>query len=338
MYSAPWGNLTDDIGSNVTLTFQRTIGRNQNVNISVLASSPVWNLESDGRLPIVNFYLFGIPPARYQTWFNRYNQSSFCNTDFIDPLMMAYNCSFSFCLQSFNASTTAGKAQQQSVGSWGQMTSSGSGFWTFTDVPANMNMNIINATAYTVDASSLDALGLATMPLLTGNVVLPDKMLPLQFAGPGGTLSDNKISFAEVFYDASNSLEAISALSQQIANGMTTYLRTSRIAPPDVTFTPTVFYTEIVVRVRWAWLAFPLGLVVAALVFLVTTIFQTRRLCVRPWKDHRLPLLMADIDDVVRRMAKGGLDTRNGLEERVGEMTVQLEFDDKDKIIFRRVQ
>ena len=205
-----------------------------------------------------------------------------------------------------------------------------------------MEMNIIDASAYTVDASSLEALGLASTPFLTGNVgsvvLHQGNMAPLQYAGPGGGLLDNDKSFTELFYDASNSLEATSALSQQIAAGMTTYLRTSRNAPPDVTFAPTVYFTEIVVRVRWAWLAFPLGLLVAALVFLVTTILQTRQLCVRPWKDHRLPLLMADIDDVVRRVAKGGLDTRNGLEERVGRMTVQLEFDEKDKIIFRRVQ
>ena len=340
-YSAPWGDLADDEGS-VSLTFQNTPLVNQSVNISVLASSLVWNLESDGRLPIINFYVSGIPPARYQTFNLSYPSGSFSNIDFIDPLMVAYNCSLSFCLQSFSASTTVGKAQQRSVGSWGQMTGLANESWTFTDVPANMNMNIIDASAYTVDASSLEALGLASTPFLTGSVgsvVLPQgNMAPLQYAGPGGGLLDNGKSFTELFYDASNSLEAISALSQQIADGMTTYLRTSRNAPPDVTFAPTVYFTEIVVRVRWAWLTFPLGLLVVALVFLVTTILQTRQLCVRPWKDHRLPLLMADVDDVVRRMAKGGLDTRNGLEERVGRMTVQLEFDEKDKIIFRRVQ
>lgn len=127
--------------------------------------------------------------------------------------------------------------------------------------------------------------------------------------GRVGFTVNNINSLAQVFYNISDSLEAMSALSQQNAIGMTTYLRTSRTAPPDGTFATTVFSTEIVVRVRLAWLAFPLGLVVAALVFPVTTILQTRQLCVRPWKYHRLPLLMADIDDTVRRMAKGGLDT-----------------------------
>ena len=43
---------------------------------------------------------------------------------------------------------------------------------------------------------------------------------------------------------------------------------------------------------------------------------------------------MVDIDDVARRTAKGGLDTRDGLEEREGRMTAQLEFDEKNKIVF----
>ena len=202
----------------------------------------------------------------------------------------------------------------------------------FTDVPANINMSIINASPYTVGALSLNALCQAFRPFLTGSVLLQGNMLQLQYAGPRGFTVDNINSLTQVFYKASNSLEAMSALSQQIATGMTTYLRTSRTAPPDLTFAPSVFLTEIVVRVRCAWLAFPLVLAVAALVFLATTILQTRQLCVRPWKDHQLRLLTADVDHMARRTARGGL------EERVGRMTVRLEFDEKDKIVFRRVQ
>ena len=51
-YSAPWGDLVADGGSNVSLTFQDTTGGNQYINMSVLASSPVGSLESDGRLRV----------------------------------------------------------------------------------------------------------------------------------------------------------------------------------------------------------------------------------------------------------------------------------------------
>ena len=212
--------------------------------------------------------------------------------------------------------------------------------WTFTNVPANMS--IVHMSAYSVDETSLKFLGQAFKPFMIGSVILQGNMLQLTYEGAGGSQADTTLntinSFAQMFYNASDSLETISVLTQQIASGMTTCLRPSRTAPPDAAFAPSVFSTEIVVRVRWAWLALPLGLVVAVQVFLVATIIQTRRLFVRLWNGHRFPLVMAGMDDIVKRMAEGGLDTRNGLEERIGRMTVRLEFGERHKTVFKRVQ
>ena len=133
----------------------------------------------------------------------------------------------------------------------------------FTDVPANIGINIINVSLYTVEASFFDALGQAFTSFLIGSVLLSGNMSQFEFAWPSSFIVDYINPFAEVFWSVSDSLEDISALAQQIANGTTTFLRTTRTAPPDVTFAPTVFFTAIVVRVRWAWLAFPLGLVIA---------------------------------------------------------------------------
>ena len=95
-YSAPWGDLVADSSSNVSLTFQDTTGGNQYINMSVLASSPVGSLESDDRLPIVNFYQFGVSPAGYQDLRDFYDPGSFSNTGFIYPSMVAHNYSFGF--------------------------------------------------------------------------------------------------------------------------------------------------------------------------------------------------------------------------------------------------
>ena len=66
-----------------------------------------------------------------------------------------------------------------------------------------------------------------------------------EFAWPSSFMVDYINPFAEVFWSASDSLEDISALAQQIANGMTTFLRTTRRAPPDVTFAPNcVFHSH----------------------------------------------------------------------------------------------
>ena len=108
----------------------------------------------------------------------------------------------------------------------------------FTDVPANIGISIINVSLYTVEASFFDALGQAFTSFLIGSVLLSGNMSQLEFAGPSSFIVDYINPFAEVFWSVSDSLEDISALAQQIANGTTTFLRTTRTAPPDVTLPP----------------------------------------------------------------------------------------------------
>jgi hypothetical protein len=128
----------------------------------------------------------------------------------------------------------------------------------------------------------------------------------------------------------------MSALTQQMADQITAYTRTSFSAPFDRAYAPTVLTEQILIRVRWPWLAFPLSLVLAGLVFLVLTILQTRRRLVRPWKGHRMPLLLAAVDGDIRKMASGGLHRRTGLEDRIGKIRMRLEFDGQDTVAFVR--
>jgi hypothetical protein len=58
---------------------------------------------------------------------------------------------------------------------------------------------------------------------------------------------------------------------------------------------------------------------------------------VRPWKGQRTAFLLAGVNDTIKRFASGGLESRNGLEDRVGEMRVYMGYDDGDEIAFKRV-
>lgn len=87
----------------------------------------------------------------------------------------------------------------------------------------------------------------------------------------------------------------------------------------------TVFVTELFVRVRWAWLTYPLCLLVASLGFLAATVWQTARRGVKVWKGSLLPLLVADLDEVVKRRAEGAMENLEELESRVGALRVVLE-------------
>ena len=50
-----------------------------------------------------------------------------------------------------------------------------------------------------------------------------------------------------------------------------------------------------------------------------------------------MPLLLAHLDEGIRTRAQGGLHFRTGLDDRISETFVQLDFDGKDGISFRQV-
>jgi hypothetical protein len=112
---------------------------------------------------------------------------------------------------------------------------------------------------------------------------------------------------------AANSTATMTSQVQTMADAFTAYMRTSLTAPPDRRYAPTTFSAAVLVHVRWRWLVYPLGLLLMGHFFLAATMFQTSRRAVRPWKGQRLPLLLADVDDIVCEFAAGGLHRRDGL-------------------------
>jgi len=67
----------------------------------------------------------------------------------------------------------------------------------------------------------------------------------------------------------------------RIAQTMTNAIRVSFPAPVNNRYTGTMSQMEPFIHVRWAWLTFPILMVLSSLVFLVASIVQTRRLRVR---------------------------------------------------------
>jgi hypothetical protein len=323
-----------------------------NTNLSTIVQGTYSNSTPAGQLPISQFFMLGIPPTSFADFLAAYtleDQIYTLSPAKLDPLVVAYNCSFQFCLQAIEAQTMNGVTQQKCLSSWERMRmvrpstidASGavypsSGLWEFTEIPPNMN--VANSSAYQIDFDSFWGLASAFMPILNGKVAID------LYDGDTTFNSDENITGIgsateglQAFWSASASVTSTSALCQRIANGFTMYMRNSMPAAPDARYASTVYADATFVHVRWGWLAFPLSLLLAGHIFLFTTIWHTRRLRTRPWKGHRIPLLLASIDDVVKDTAAGGLDSRTGLEERVGRFKVRLEYDDGDEIVFKRV-
>lgn len=201
-------------------------------------------------------------------------------------------------------------------------------WWVFDDVPPELNAE--PTAVFKINEETRQNIGDPFVKILSGNAV----------SKIGRTLASSVPSSpaAMIFWQASGSLANLTALVQGISNSLTTYLRTTGAEKtPNTRYAPTVEMSVPVVGVRWAWLTYPLVLLFSGLVFLGMTICSTHRRRVRPWKGHRIPLLLAQLDESVRIQLQGGLTHRTGLDDRVGALRVRLEFDGDDGIAFRRV-
>lgn len=273
---------------------------------------------SDGNSTIANLYSFGILHTDWAEGFSR-------------PFI-AYKCSFYFCVKGYSANSSLGKTNQQQIQTTAHQShriivDDYTGWWVFDDLPPELNAE--PTAVFRVDKNSPPELGFLLMEVLSGNASIKSGELP-----SFGYSS----SAASIFWNSSGSLANLTARVQGISDSLTTYIRTAGPVPaPDTRFAPTVEIAVPVVVVRWAWLAYPLVLLFGGLAFLGMTMFATHRRRVRPWKGHRVPLLLAHLDESVRVQAQGGLTHRTGLDDRVGALRVRLEFDGDNGIAFRRV-
>lgn len=276
------------------------------------------NFGSDRNTTIANLYSFGTPHPGWADGFSR-------------PPFLAYKCSFYFCVQGYSANSSLGKTNQQQIQTTAHQShrigDNDTGWWVFDDLPPELNAE--PTAVFRVDEGLLMNFGFLLMNLLSGNATITfGKPAPFGYSS----------STANIFWYSSGSLANLTALVQGISDSLTTYIRTAGPVPaPDTRFAPTVEILVPVVVVRWAWLAYPLVLLFGGLAFLGMTMFATHRRGVRPWKGHRVPLLLAHLDESVRVQAQGGLTHRTGLDDRVGALRVRLEFDGDNGIAFRRV-
>lgn len=268
---------------------------------------------------IANMYSFG---AHVDTP----NKGS--QTDFF-----AYKCSFWLCVQGYSASSTSGSTHQQAssiIADRAHLVSKASdgNWWEFDDVPSELNVEPTRVVQ--VEDFTRQNLGdpFAVVLAGSGEYMLGESIASLLPSGP----------LAQLMWEASSSLANLTATVKGIADSMTSHIRTnSPASAPDARYAPTMQVSQVVVGVRWPWLAYPLTLLVGGLIFLGMTMYATSRRQVQPWKGHRVPLLLADLDENVKSQARGGLSHRTGLEDRVGALKLRLDFDGDDGIAFRQV-
>jgi hypothetical protein len=123
------------------------------------------------------------------------------------------------------------------------------------------------------------------------------------------------VQLQKLFNNGNLSFETINQTFTNIADSMTAYIRQSSDSdninlPEQINTTVPaagkVYRLETCMRVRWAYLALPLALVVLTLLFFVSMIAQTSRGDpVYDWKSSLLPLLFYGLDTDVKSLHEG---------------------------------
>ena len=269
---------------------------------------------------IGTLYSFGVAPTTLD--------------DAAEAPFVAYNCDLYFCVRGYSASSFLGQTNQYQLPKIGDQSKlqvlkdDGTKWWVFDDLPSELEAD--PTTSFRVDETRRINDGGHLSALLSGNAVVDANT-----TGPGAGMTHSG-DMAGLFWQASGSLANLTALVQSVSDEFTAYMRTTYTAStPDARYAPIIGVPVQIVGVRWAWLSYPLAVMFGGLTFFCATICQTRHLPVKPWKGHRLPLLLARLDEDVRAEAQAELLCSTGLEERIGGMQVRLELGSKEGIAFR---
>ncbi|KAI1362186.1 hypothetical protein F5Y08DRAFT_312941, partial [Xylaria arbuscula] len=351
-YSLPWAHTSDGVVTfNLSVTDRFTDPPSFDGIIATFGT-PFYGsyyehgrVFKDGQFIIREFYFIGIPPTRYEAFAAKYGGGQAFNATDIYKYIVAHACSWYSCVQAYSGQAMSGHTTQRLEATWDRWrpdSTTGDKFYLLADDDAakHVSNNNISDFKFTLQQGSTNSLAAPLEALCTGEVALGTRFPAQLHNVPQATAYSPETQgfFTKKFWNASDSSANMNALVESVAESLSAFLLT--FVPTeslDNRFAPTVYAETTFVLVRWAWLTFPLGLLIGGHLFLALTIWHTRRLRVRPWKGHRLPLLLADVDDMVKKLAIGGMESRKGLEERVGMLKVRLDYDGGDQIAFRRI-
>lgn len=99
------------------------------------------------------------------------------------------------------------------------------------------------------------------------------------------------------------------------------------LPPDDGPANGTAFFTQVIVRVRWGWLAFSASLILLTMLFLVLTIVTTATSEVPAWKASPYPLIFHNLEQSNVDRLQAARETGQ-MEKVVRSITVQLKRSD----------
>jgi len=246
------------------------------------------------------------------------------------PRIEAHECALWFCLQgqfdhnrdcgpvvfladlndiqlALDTSISNGLQNQTIIDEWNKTKydPTGFGIYNFTDIPDKFNVtsDVLPAISYMASNTYSNLLNDMTGTVNTSI----------------GTYSYTSDIMQGVWLSSDN----LSSWIANLATSMSNNIRLTAPAPSNA-YAGIAYSLTPYVRVRWEWLAFPFGLVLATVVFLGLTMRSTAQRSLEAWKSDPLPLLFVDVDEETRKLATGGMGKEDGIKDGLGEYQVRL--------------
>ena len=190
----------------------------------------------------------------------------------------AWECALYYCINEYDASIEDGNFLQSVRKTWRNDSASHAQQGDLIFNPPSSSINITaNSSYFYVDNLAAKALNSFISDALVGSGGIRD---------PASGSQSFSSDIIHAFFEADNISERIDNLAVSMSNNIRQ--QNSSGSKP---FPGTAWGSETFVHVRWAWLAYPLTVLLISLMSLALTIFQTTRFKVNVWKSSTLALL-----------------------------------------------
>jgi hypothetical protein len=239
-------------------------------------------------------------------------------------LPVAQECVLSWCVKTLHSSYSWGAYKEEVVDTFLNTTSAEWPWWTqnwpeldMTETEFRANITIVPPS---IDGNTT-VFGISNETFLDGTLIL-DEIFPSMLTVSNAsappfikvrTSFTDKVMFRAVRFSPWLAPNNITHHMERMAQAMTNVIRSD--SSSNDLITGTAYSLETYVAVHWAWLTFPLIMLLLSIVFLVATMLKTSGHShgdIGTWKTSAMPTLMYSLpkdmqNDLVSTTASGGV-------------------------------
>lgn len=192
--------------------------------------------------------------------------------------IQAWECTMSYCVNTYFASVADGDIEQRVDKSWRNNSATHSQDSDLIYNPPQSMMNVkANDSTFKVDHLAAQAMNSFMSETFTGSG-------GINSSSSGSAFSSDVI---HALYETTNYSKRI----ENLATSMTNNIRQQNDSGSSP-FEGVAYKTETYVHVRWAWFAYPATVLAMSLLYLLGTIIESRKRDILIWKSSNLALLL----------------------------------------------